>query len=375
MKKHQKINNMKKLFTYMMLAGCLMLVALSSQAQFKPSDFSHKILEGKINGRHKIKMLLNKRKRSKSIKNNLSGYYHYTRHRNYVILSKGTWKDNGSMLIEGGIRVKGKYIKTGAFSGRWNADQKKLIGTWTATGGTKSFPFELYETYKSGRKEAEMQWMDETTMFGEKAPRGAAVSFLYPVVKGGAVAQTINDYIQSNILRNPQERTAKFIKNYLEDKKARGFGDNYGYYEEHLTTINTNDKNILTLEYNLNGFSGGAHGYYNSSFTSFDLRTGQIIKMKDVFIPGFEGPIKQLIARQMRKDYGLKSDAPLTKLGLFKNECPLPKNFYFRPDGVAFFYNVYEIAPYVAGARTVVVPYKKLRRYIQRKSLAKKFFR
>lgn len=359
----------------MMFVACFVLIAPHSQAQFKSSDFSHKFLVGKINGRHKIKMLLNKRKRSKSFKNNLSGYYYYTRYKNYVVLSKGSWKDNGSMVIEGGIRVKGKYIKTGAFSGRWDEDQKKLIGTWTATGGKKSFPFELYETYQNGGATVDMQWMDEMSMFGDKAPRGAAVSFLYPVVKEGVAAKTINDYIQENILRNPRERAAKFIKNYLEDKKARGFGDNYGYYEEHLTTINTNHKNILTLEYNLNGFSGGAHGYYNTQFTSFDLRTGKIIALKDVFIPGFEEPLKQLIAKQMRKDYGIKPDAPLTDLGLFKNECPLPKNFYFRPDGIAFFYNVYEIAPYVAGARTVVLPYKKVRRYMQRRTTARRFFR
>lgn len=366
---------MKRFFTYMMFVGCSMLMVSNSYAQFKPSDFSHKFLVGKINGRHKIKMLLNKRKRSKSVKNNLSGYYHYTRYRSYVVLSKGTWKENGSMVIEGGIRVKGKYIKTGAFAGRWDPTQKKLIGTWTAVGGKKSFPFELYESYSKGGTPVEMQWMDEMSMFGDKAPRGVSVSFMYPVIKTGVAAQAINKYIKEDILRNPRERAVKFIKNYLEDKKVRGFGDNYGYYEEHLTTVNTNDKNILTLEYNLNGFSGGAHGYYTTSFASFDLLTGKIIEMKDVFIPGFEEPLKQLIAKQMRKDYGLKPDASLTDIGLFKNECPLPKNFYFRPDGIAFFYNVYEVAPYVAGARTVVLPYKKVRRYMQRRTVARKFFR
>lgn len=357
---------MKRFFTNIMSALLLMFFAFSSQAQFKPSDFSHKFLVGKINGNMSVRMLLNKKKRSKwTNKNNLTGYYYYTRNKGNVVMLEGTWEENGRMIIEGKVKVKGKYTKNGAFAGRWDKDAKKLIGTWTATGGKRSYPFELYETYNQGGLQAEMQWMDEMTMFGKKAPRGVSVSFLYPRMKGGKVAKIINTYVDENMLRNPQERAARFIKNFMEEHQE---GSRISYSEDHLITVQTNEKNILTLAYDLNGFSGGAHGYYNTRYTSFDLRTGKELKMTDIFKPGFEQPVRKLITDQMRIE-GLLID--LTT----KKDYPLPKNFYFRPDGIAFFYNVYEIGPYVAGSRQVVVPYGKLKKYINRKSVLRKFMK
>lgn len=361
---------MKKKYTFIVPVLLLVFFSLNSQAQYRHTDFFHKFLTGKIGGREKIRVLLHKRKRGKSDKNNLSGYYYYPRHKGYIAL-KGTWKSNGSLAIEEGVTIKGKYKKTGAFAGRWNPDSKKVIGTWASVDGKKSYAFELQENYKEGSLEAEMKVLDEVAMFGKQIPGGVSDMFVFPDIKGGKVAAMINRFIEDSLLRNPQERIQKFVQLYLKEKKE----NNYTFYEEHLISINTNEKNILTLEYDMNGFAGGAHGYYRTEYYSFDLRTGAPIKISDVLKKGYETPLKSIIAHQMRLDYGLKPGESLTKIGLYEKEPPLPANYYFRPDGLAFFYNVYEIAPYVAGPKMVVIPYKKLKRYIQRKSILRKFMR
>ena len=43
----------------------------------------------------------------------------------------------------------------------------------------------------------------------------------------------------------------------------------------------------------------------------------------------------------------------------------LNQNYGFRKDGIVFYYNNYEIAPYAAGPTEVVIPYESVRTWIK----------
>ncbi|HAS40007.1 MAG TPA: hypothetical protein DCS93_05985 [Microscillaceae bacterium] len=371
---------MKQKYTYYLLlafftALWLILPENRATAQNKPivsNDYAHKFFAGKINGRWKIMMTLNKRKRGKSEKNNLTGYYYYTRTKGYLRLN-GTWKSNGSILAEEKVMQNGKWVKTGALAGRFDATTKRIQGTWTSADGKKSYSFEVKENYRGGLP-AEMLYIDEANVLGKESPRGVTIAFLYPRIKGGEVANTINQFIKENLLKNPEQRIRKFVKQYVAFKKENE--DNNAFFdEENFITIEANEKNILTLAYNQSGFTGGAHGYYNSTFYTFNLRTGKLIQMSDLLYPGAEAAIQSLIVQQIRKDAQLKPNESLSKVGIYKENPPIAKNFYFRPDGMAFYYNQYEIAPYAVGPRLTVIPYRKLKRYIKRRAGLRSYMR
>ena len=59
----------------------------------------------------------------------------------------------------------------------------------------------------------------------------------------------------------------------------------------------------------------------------------------------------------------LDASVPLLEQGYFidNNQLPVTANFALTPDGVIFYYNVYEIAPYAYGPSQVTVPYADLK--------------
>jgi len=369
----------QKYIAYLLLTIFTVLSLISpeneAKAQNKPrvsNDYAHKFFAGKINGRWKIMMTLNKRRRGKSEKNNLTGYYYYTRTKGYLRLN-GTWKSNGSILAEEKVLQNGKWVKTGALAGRFDAATKRIVGTWTSADGKKSYSFEVKENYRGGLS-AEMLYIDEADVLGKESPRGVTIAFLYPRLKGGEIANTINQFIKEKLLKNPEQRIRKFVKQYVDFKKENE-GSSIFFDEENFITIEVNEKNILTLAYNQSGFTGGAHGYYYSTFYTFNLRNGKLIQKEDLWYPGAEAAIQSLIVQQIRQDAQLKPNESLSKVGIYKDTPPLAKAFYFRPDGVAFFYNQYEIAPYAVGTRLTVIPYRKVKRYIKRRAGLRSYMR
>ncbi len=363
------------LLCFMVILGALIISETEAKGQAKPSpsgDYDHKFFVGKINGRWKVMMTLNKQKRGKTEKNNLTGYYYYKRTKGYLRLN-GTWKANGSILAEEKTQQNSKWVKTGAFAGRYDATTKKIVGTWTSADGKKSYPFELKENYRGGIR-AEMLYIDEANVLGKDSPRGVTISFLYPRFQGGKVADKINQFIQERLVKNYEQRIRKFVKEFEDFKKENG--DNGVFFnEENLITIEVNEKNILTLVYNQSGFTGGAHGYYNSTYYTFNLRDGSLIQIPELWYPGAEAAIQALIAKQIRKDAQLKPNESLSKVAINSEKPPIAENIYPRPDGIAFFYNTYEIGPYVAGSRLTVVPYRQIKRYIKRRTPLRTYMR
>ena len=43
----------------------------------------------------------------------------------------------------------------------------------------------------------------------------------------------------------------------------------------------------------------------------------------------------------------------------------LNKNYGFRKEGIVFYYNNYEIAPYAAGPSEVLIPYERIREWLK----------
>ena len=53
--------------------------------------------------------------------------------------------------------------------------------------------------------------------------------------------------------------------------------------ENSYMKVFSNQNEVLTISYENDGFSGGAHGYYNILFKNFDLKTNAVIQLSDIF--------------------------------------------------------------------------------------------
>ncbi|HRE40261.1 MAG TPA: DUF3298 domain-containing protein [Ignavibacteria bacterium] len=165
----------------------------------------------------------------------------------------------------------------------------------------------------------------------------------------------VNNYV-SFVKENDSLSTERYVFTWFQESDAR---------------IELQNNNIAVFSlYNFN-FLGGAHPNTVTNFMNFDMKTGKVLSLNDIFKPGFESTLNELIVSQFRKDKNLKPNAPLTDAGLFENKLTYNNNFAFTKDGFMFYYNNYEIAPYVMGPQVITISYSDISSLLQNPDIAK----
>ena len=147
-----------------------------------------------------------------------------------------------------------------------------------------------------------------------------------------------------------------------EDKQdEQSIGAWYSYYkgiESHVQLCNTL---ILTYRIDYNEYTGGAHGIYMSTFLNLDLKTLSPIHLGDLFEGDYKEALTDLLWKQLMADNNVSTRQELEDMGYATTGDLEPiENFYLDPTGITFYYNVYEIAPYVMGATKITLSYEDI---------------
>lgn len=149
---------------------------------------------------------------------------------------------------------------------------------------------------------------------------------------------------------------------YLEDEKSNETKETvanwYSYYKGIEGHVQYCTDKILTYRIDYQEYTGGAHGMYTSTFMNFDLTLMRPLHLSDLFIGDYQEILSNLIWNQLMKENNVASREELENLGYGSTGEIAPiENFYLNNDGITFYYNVYDIAPYVMGAIKVTIPF------------------
>ena len=153
----------------------------------------------------------------------------------------------------------------------------------------------------------------------------------YPVVSG---LNNIN--VQKNINSNILNLVYQMIKDQ-------------GYYENPQTTITgyyeikTNERGILSIVLTNYAFSGGAHGLTIMKSLTFDVETGKLYSLKDLFKDGsnYVDVLSEIIEEQIEE-----RDIPLiTEFDKIRSD----QDFYIADKALVIYFQLYELAPYAYG--------------------------
>ena len=138
------------------------------------------------------------------------------------------------------------------------------------------------------------------------------------------------------------------------------------YYKADVVVENFTDK-VLCISVNDEYYTGGAHGGSSTSFINFNPATGLVLLLSDMLKPGFEGDLAAAGESVFRRVYNLADDAYLPDEG-FEFEGGrfyLNENYGFRPEGIVFFYNIYEIGSYAMGPTEILIPYEEIKEWLK----------
>ena len=120
-------------------------------------------------------------------------------------------------------------------------------------------------------------------------------------------------------------------------------------------------RGLLTYCCEANDYMGGAHGMYNENYTVFDTKTGSVVTEDDLFEGEWDETLGELLSEQLYEDYaGLAEEMDADIEDIFFG-APYPNgNFSTGKDGITWYYNPYDIAPYAAGVISVTLSWKQL---------------
>ncbi|KUG06863.1 DUF3298 and DUF4163 domain-containing protein [Solirubrum puertoriconensis] len=136
------------------------------------------------------------------------------------------------------------------------------------------------------------------------------------------------------------------------------------YDQQQLVRVLWNQAPLLSLGFLNYSYSGGAHGNYGTTVASFDVRNGRALRYADIFRPGVEPQLTQLLNRAVRRTLGIPATARLDQT-LLVEQMPVTRNVFLTSGGAVFVYVPYEIASYAQGEIRVFVPYADLRPLLQ----------
>ena len=108
---------------------------------------------------------------------------------------------------------------------------------------------------------------------------------------------------------------------------------------------------------NITDFTGGAHSSSVTHAFVFDTRDGSRLTLDDLFVPDFDAPLAEIIARHIPESL---SEEDIE--ALFEPDVQPTGNYILTSDSIVFIYNPFEIGPYSLGTPSISVPIKELKK-------------
>ena len=110
-------------------------------------------------------------------------------------------------------------------------------------------------------------------------------------------------------------------------------------------------------------YRGGIHGINTMTPLVFDTRTGETVPEEAFFADGYREPVTGLIQAHLPE--ALDGDEDSLN-ALFEPDLVGPNgNYEVTRDGVTWYYQPYDIAPFYLGVISVTVPWKELKEFVR----------
>ncbi|MFN8059081.1 MAG: DUF3298 and DUF4163 domain-containing protein [Vicinamibacterales bacterium] len=190
-----------------------------------------------------------------------------------------------------------------------------------------------------------------------QAPSEAARAALNQFIKETLLAPTFTDQPADSL----EARVKQFVAAYDEFRSA--FPDAPAMWKvEQSVTIPYQDDRVITFAVVEGSYTGGAHPNEQTTYASFDYLTGERLSFDSLFEGDYEGALRAAGERAFRTARKLGTTESLADAGFqFENgQFALTHNFGIVQNGLRFYYNAYDVAPYVLGPTDMTVGWDEL---------------
>ena len=168
------------------------------------------------------------------------------------------------------------------------------------------------------------------------------------------VLEIANKDIQNSINKKIESDITEFYNSSL--KEAENYFDDFPEAENQFVLssdfeVKKSTAQLFSILIKYYKYSGGAHGSYEYVPYNVELNSGKLLVLKDIFKENskYQEIINQEISKQI-KELNIKNNLTedSTQLYTFKG-IKEEQKFYLQDDKIVIFFDLYDIAPYVAG--------------------------
>ncbi len=182
------------------------------------------------------------------------------------------------------------------------------------------------------------------------------IAYQYELFDEGA------DTIRNAALSIADEKAAAELESAEASDESEGLVFNTFMYEE-TAELNRGDVGVISLSYDVYTYSGGAHGYVSRTSASYDASTGEKLTLESIsdepelleqLVYGY---VLNISAGEKYKNEAGESIFFNPDLTESISDLIGSGNWFFSNEGLVFFANPYELAPFSCGRIDFTVPY------------------
>ena len=203
--------------------------------------------------------------------------------------------------------------------------------------------------------------------------------------KNGHKAEVINRIIQKRMLNmeelTMQQAVDSFVNTYTSTyvrnllplyNQDRGDTAKHSWYDYHYVITSEarqGSKSTIVFIATTDYYEGGAQSVNQRTAINFDMQTGRLMGLNDIFVPGYENLLNTVLQKALCEKVGvanlssLRQKGYLAKLQMFPSE-----NFILEDETITFIYNPSEIAPRSLGETELVIPLSNLEQILRKEN-------
>ena len=209
-----------------------------------------------------------------------------------------------------------------------------------------------------------------------------SLNLAYATESNGHRAEVLNNYIVKRLFNMEDvsvktaiedfsnHYTASYKQNllplYNQDRADTTKRAWYDYHYVITTETRPGSKGTIAYLATVDYYEGGAHGINQLLPMNVDTETGQHLTLSDIFVPGYEQLLNQILLKALMEKAGVKNLAALRDKGYLRAMEMFPtENFILDDETITFTYNPSEIAPYETGTTVLIIPYEKIEKILR----------
>ena len=103
--------------------------------------------------------------------------------------------------------------------------------------------------------------------------------------------------------------------------------------------------------------------------------TGKEVGLKDIFKVNSDSLLCSILSDKIHEMNRLPTSQSLKDAGFFSDTVKATDNFYITHEGIGFFYNQYDIAPYASGCIDIFIPFPELKEVLVSGGIIRELYR